>query len=115
MMSDALENLLYFCGFSDSEFRVVEEKLRSALRIIGRWEHISNELTAMQWADTGPGRHTWKGKYNDTVLGMFRERLEECLKMREANEEVRKLLTADEINSLSVEHVGASCLSLSYE
>ena len=89
----------------DSDFRDVERKLRGGLRVVGRWEHITNELASMQWADTGQGRHSWKGKYADATLASFRERVDECLKMREANEELRKLLTPEEANSLNVDHV----------
>lgn len=89
----------------DTDFKEVEAKLRAGLRIVGRWEHTTHELAAMQWASTEPGRHGWNGKYTDAVLAAFRERLDECLKMREANEELRKLLTPEECNSLNVDHV----------
>jgi len=84
-------------------FRDVEGTLRFCHRLLAKWEAATNELTSMHWAD---GARAWRGApFAHPATRAAKARCDEVFKMREAQAELEKLLTAEEARSLALTEV----------
>ena len=84
-------------------FREVEGALRFCHRLLAKWEVVTHELTSMHWAD---GARAWRGApFAHPATRKAKERCDEVFKMREAQAELAKLLTAEEARSLTLSEV----------
>ena len=87
-------------------FKSVEGTLRFGHRCLAKWERAAAELSSINWADGGGDAQSWRGPpFADPALAKARERLDEVFKMREAQAELAKLLTAEEARSLTLSEV----------
>ncbi|KAK9815706.1 hypothetical protein WJX72_008353 [[Myrmecia] bisecta] len=78
-------------------FADVEPALRGGLRIVGQWQRVVQDLTAVQWPSA---QHAWEGRHGDEYLAAFHARLEEVVAIRETQAELAALLGMDEAESL---------------
>ncbi|KAK3283536.1 hypothetical protein CYMTET_8768 [Cymbomonas tetramitiformis] len=84
-------------------FKTVESGLRYGLRLMGRWERVTQDLTTLTWPRH---RHNWTGgKFDDKRMTETRHRIDEVLKMREMHQELSKLLSEDEAQTLRLDNV----------
>lgn len=90
--------------------QMVDARLRYALRLIGKWEDVKQDLTARTWLRA---EHTWQGgALEDQRMDATRTRLDQVLKMKEVYNELFKLLNADEVQALQLEGVFVPFLRL---
>jgi dynein heavy chain 2 len=90
------------------KWKSVEPVLRFTHRMLGKWETVVHELTAMLWADGGSTRNAWLGApFTDATTTKAKARIDEVFKMREAQAELTALLTKEERRSLTLAEVFA--------
>ena len=89
------------------QFKIVEGLLRFGHRCLARWEKAAEDLSSMwKGSENNGGVQDWEGEsFKDTTVSEARKRLDEVTKMREMQEELNKLLTAEESRSLNLSDV----------
>ena len=80
-------------------FQDVEGALSFCHRLLAKWEAVTAELTSAHWSG---GTHAWRGApFAHPATRVAKARCNEVFKMREAQAELAKLLTAEEARSLT--------------
>lgn len=97
------------CGWGCHGGQMVDARLRYALRLIGKWDDVKQDLIERTWPRA---EHTWQGKLTDERMEATRRRLDEVLKMKEVYNELFKLLNADEVQALQLHTVFTPFLKL---
>ena len=80
-------------------FKGVEDALQVGIQILHRWNQMVALLTKLEWIG-GNHAHVYGGAYDTAALDAFRGRLEEILSIRLAHEEMKRLLSEQELTAL---------------
>jgi dynein heavy chain 2 len=83
-------------------FPVVRDNFRKAIQIGEKWGTVCETLTGSFW--TSFEKHHWQGgKYLDSNLKTFTERLDEVISIRTVHEQLSRLLSNEEVKELRAE------------